>query len=84
MIIQLYPLDYTQWTASQQLEKVLEEIGELEHAGDRLDCVAKEAFDVIQALIGYLITLGIDLAAANNRHIDKLTSRERQKAGAAP
>ena len=84
MIIQLYPLDYTRYTPDQQVAKVLEEIKELEIAGDRLDCVAEEAFDVIQALVGYLITLGIDIGAANHRHIEKLTRREQRKAGAAP
>lgn len=76
MIIQLYPLDYTQWTASQQLEKVLEELDELECAGDNLEHVAEEAFDVIQALAGYLLTLGVDLAAANAKHLEKLRGRD--------
>jgi NTP pyrophosphatase (non-canonical NTP hydrolase) len=73
--ITLYPLDYSQYTPAQQMGKVMEELKELELAGDKLDYVVEEAFDVIQALVGYLITLGVDVEAANRRHLEKLERR---------
>lgn len=75
MIIQLYPLDYSSYTPAQQMAKVMEELKELEEAGDKLDCVTEETFDVIQSLLGYLITLGINVEAANRRHLEKLQKR---------
>ena len=75
MKITLYPLDYSQYTPAQQMGKVMEELKELELAGDKLDYVVEEAFDVIQALVGYLITLGVDVDAANRRHLEKLERR---------
>ncbi len=76
MIISLYPLHYEKYSPRQQLDKVIEEIRELEEAAT-LEDVAEEAFDVIQALTGYLITLGVDLNVANRRHVEKLRRRER-------
>jgi NTP pyrophosphatase (non-canonical NTP hydrolase) len=73
--ITLYPLDYSQYTPAQQMGKVLEELKELEVAGDKTDQVVEEAFDVIQALVGYLIILGVDVEAANKKHIEKLEGR---------
>ena len=73
--ISIYPLDYSQYTPAQQMGKVLEELKELEVAGDKLDRVTEEVFDVIQALVGYLITLGVDIEAANRRHMEKLERR---------
>ena len=78
MIISLYPLRYDKYTSQQQREKVIEEIRELEEAAD-LEDIAEEAFDVIQALTGYLITLGVDLPRANRRHINKLRRREHDR-----
>ena len=75
MKITLYPLDYSQYTPAQQMGKVLEELKELEVAGDKLDRVTEEVFDVIQALVGYLITLGVDVEDANKKHIEKLERR---------
>ena len=75
MIIKLYPYDYSKETPAIQMIKVLEEIKELEAAGDNLKSVAEETLDVIQALLGYLIVLGIDIEAANRWHIEKLTKR---------
>ena len=75
MKINIYPLDYSQYTPAQQMGKVMEELKELELAGDKLDYVVEEAFDVIQALVGYLITLGVDVEAANRRHLEKLERR---------
>ena len=49
MKINIYPLDYSQYTPAQQMGKVLEELKELEMAGDKLDRVTEEVFDVIQA-----------------------------------
>lgn len=76
MIISLYPLHYEKYNPRQQREKVIEEIRELEDAAD-LEDIAEEAFDVMQALTGYLITLGVDLNVANRRHVEKLRRRER-------
>lgn len=53
MIISLYPLRYDKYTSRQQREKVIEEILELEEAAN-LEDIAEEAFDVMQALTGYL------------------------------
>jgi NTP pyrophosphatase (non-canonical NTP hydrolase) len=75
MKINIYPLDYSQYTPAQQMGKVMEELKELELAGDNLEHVAEETLDLIQALAGYLITLGIDLKAANKKHIEKLERR---------
>lgn len=75
MIISLYPLRYDKYTSRQQREKVIEEIREMEEAAN-LEDIAEEAFDVIQALTGYLITLGVDLNYANRRHVEKLRRRE--------
>ena len=75
MKITLYPYDYSRHTPAEQMAKVLEELKELEAAGDNLEHVAEETLDLIQALAGYLITLGIDLEAANKRHIEKLEGR---------
>jgi|LSQX01.2.fsa_nt_gb NTP pyrophosphatase (non-canonical NTP hydrolase) len=78
MIISLYPLRYDKYTSRQQREKVIEEIRELEEAAN-LEDIAEEAFDVMQALTGYLITLGVDLPRANRRHINKLRRRENER-----
>ena len=75
MNITLYPYDYSRHTPAEQMAKVLEELKELEMAGDKLSAVTEETFDVIQALVGYLITLGVDVEAANKRHIEKLEGR---------
>ena len=75
MIIKLYPYDYSKETPASQMIKVLEELKELEAASNNLESVAKETLDVIQALLGYLIVLGIDIEAANRWHIEKLTKR---------
>ncbi len=75
MNITLYPYDYSRHTPAEQMAKVMEELKELEAAGDNLEHVAEETLDLIQALAGYLITLGIDLEAANKRHIEKLERR---------
>jgi len=75
MIIQLYSYDYGRETPSTQIAKVLEELKELEMAGDKLSAVTEETFDVIQALVGYLITLGVDVEAANRQHLEKLERR---------
>ncbi|UNC91676.1 hypothetical protein [Candidatus Contubernalis alkaliaceticus] len=71
--LELHGLD-----ATGQANKVLEEwsefisaqIGEL-----RIDQVTEEAFDVIQALYGYLKKLGVDVARENKRHIRKMKER---------
>lgn len=75
MKIKLHPLDYSQYTPAQQMGKVLEELKELEMAGDKMDQVAEETLDVIQALVGYLITLGVDVKDANKKHIEKMERR---------
>ena len=74
MKINIYPLDYSQYTRPSKWESP-EELKELEVAGDKLDRVTEEVFDVIQALVGYLITLGVDIEAANRRHMEKLERR---------
>lgn len=76
MIIYLHPMNYAKFTAGEQLDKVIEEIMEFREAAC-LEDIAEEAFDVIQALTGYLITLGVDLNVANRRHVEKLRRRER-------
>ena len=76
MIIYLHPMDYARIAAPEQLDKVAEEIREFREA-TTLEDVAEEAFDVMQALTGYLITLGVDLNYANRRHVEKLRRRER-------
>ena len=48
---------------------IRDRIRELEEAAN-LEDIAEEAFDVMQALTGYLITLGVDLPRANRRHIN--------------
>ena len=78
MIIYLHPMDYARIAAPEQLDKVAEEIREFREA-TTLEDVAEEAFDVIQALTGYLITLGVDLPRANRRHINKLRRRENER-----
>ena len=69
-------MNYAKFTAGEQLDKVIEEIMEFQEAAC-LEDIAEEAFDVIQALTGYLITLGVDLNVANRRHVEKLRGRER-------
>ncbi len=78
MIIYLHPMNYAKFTAGEQLDKVAEEIREFREAAT-LEDVAEEAFDVMQALTGYLITLGVDLPRANRRHINKLRRRENER-----
>lgn len=78
MIIYLHPMNYAKFTAGEQLDKVIEEIMEFREAA-YLEDIAEEAFDVIQALTGYLITLGVDLPRANRRHINKLRRRENER-----
>jgi len=75
MKIKLHPLDYSGYSVPEQLCKVLEELKELEMAGSNIEQVAEETFDVIQALVGYLITLGVDVEDANKKHIEKLERR---------
>ncbi len=65
-------------TAEQQAQKVNEEIQEfhLEQARQPdLRRVAEEAFDVMQALLGYLALLGVDIDEANRLHLYKMQRR---------
>jgi len=65
---------------SEQSEKVNEEWQEFNQAqaGGRpnLDHVAEEAFDLIEALVRWMGKRGIDVKAANQRHLEKMRRRE--------
>lgn len=76
MKITLYPLDYSRCTPAQQMTKVMAELKELEMAGDKMPAVVEEVFDVIQALVGYLITLGVDLNKANKKYLEVVSNAE--------
>jgi predicted HAD superfamily Cof-like phosphohydrolase len=84
MQITIADFDYSGFTPLQQLKKIQEELRELKlelvNLGfqpneRRLNKVAAEAFDLIQATYGMLIVLGVDIEAANRRHIEKLEAR---------
>ena len=84
MQIKLADFDYSGYTPLQQLKKIQEELRELrlelinlgfQPNEKRLKKVAAEAFDVIQATYGMLVILGVDIEAANKRHIEKLEER---------
>ena len=84
MQIKLSDFDYSGYTPLQQLKKIQEELRELKleliNLGfqpneKRLKKVAAEAFDSIQATYGMLVILGVDVEAANKRHIEKLEER---------
>lgn len=77
MIIKLYPYDYSKETPDSQYNKVTEEHKEFmiaDSTGD-LKSMAEEAFDLIQALIGYLTVMGVDIEIANMQHLNKLIKR---------
>ena len=84
MHIKLGDFDYSGYTPLQQLKKIQEELRELKleliNLGfqpneKRLKKVAAEAFDAIQATYGMLVILGVDIEAANRRHLEKLEER---------
>lgn len=77
MDIKLADIDFGT-TITEQAMKVNEEYREFTQAQvmhPSIDRVAEEAFDTIQALIGYLKVLGVDIAAANTRHMEKMARR---------
>jgi predicted HAD superfamily Cof-like phosphohydrolase len=84
MQIKLADFDYSGYTPLQQLRKIQEELRELrlelinlgfQPNEKRLKKAAAEVFDVIQAAYGMLVILGIDVEAANRRHLEKLEER---------
>lgn len=77
MDIKLADIDFGT-TAVEQAVKVTEEYQEfiqVQVLHPSLDRVAEEAFDTIQALIGYLKVSGINITEANNRHLEKMRKR---------
>lgn len=85
IMIELTNMDLGGYKMADQAAKVAEEWGELEAAYNaflrsqigrvNLDDVADEAFDLMQAVVGYLKMLGIDIDAANHRHLAKIFER---------
>ena len=66
-------------TLSEQAAKVAEEWQEftLSQVGKPdLDHVAEEAFDLMEALVRWMGKAGIDVEAANQRHLEKMRRRE--------
>lgn len=80
MQIELYDYDYSQHNSLEQSKKVSEELQEFIDAETEQE-VIEEAFDVIQAMIGFLITLGLNIEEANRLHIEKLQRRHQKKGG---
>lgn len=77
MKIKLAYLDL-ETTTQEQAMKVWEEIQEfgLSQVGRvNIDEVAEEAFDVIQAMTGYLVKLGFDIEELNKKHLKKMEGR---------
>ncbi len=76
--ITLLELDLSEVTEEEQAEKVLEEWNEfcVAHV-NRLntDHIAEEWFDNMQAGIGYLKKMGVNVELANKRHLEKLRGR---------
>ena len=65
-------------TVQEQAMKVQEEIQEFElsQVGKvNINEVAEEAFDVIQAMVGYLVKLGFDIKELNEKHLKKMEGR---------
>ena len=84
MQITIADFDYSGHTPLEQLKKIQEELRELrlelinlgfQPNEKRLTKVAAEAFDIIQATYGMLVVLGVDVEAANRRHLEKLEER---------
>ncbi len=74
MQIELYDFDYSKIEPIDQFYKFHEELEELRNVGPGKN-LPEEAFDVIQSLVGYLITMGINIKKANKNHIEKLRRR---------
>lgn len=72
-------------TLPDQAEKAVEEWGELVEAYSHftltqigkpaLDHVAEEAFDLMEALVRFMVKAGVDVQEANKRHLEKLRQR---------
>ena len=78
MKINLAELDLSKYTTEQQALKVLEEYDEfiVEQTGRvKMEAVAEETFDLIQAVYGYLRKLNIDIEIANQKHMEKMRRR---------
>lgn len=77
-------------TLEEQAEKVTEEWREFRIEGNtflkgkannfvtwtRYERLAEEAFDLMEALVRFLVKAGIDVVAANERHLEKMRRRE--------
>ena len=84
IMIELADMDLSGYTIQNQAAKVAEEWGEFLAAQTKkpaLDHVAEEAFDLMQALAGYLDMLGVDIEAANGKHLAKVWERGNKPRG---
>jgi len=66
-------------TLQEQSAKVVEEWQEFTLAQigkPDLEHVAEEAFDLMEALVRWMGKAGIDVEAANQRHLEKMRRRE--------
>lgn len=80
MLIKIADYHYGEFTPKQQFRKVVEEWNEFVCAalGNKDIEIREEAFDLIQSVVGYLVTRGADLTAASEAHIAKLEARQNQ------
>lgn len=77
MTIELYNYDYSKQTPRSQRAKVMAEVAEFLTAcgEDDPSHESEEAFDVIQAIYGYMKVRGLDIKTENKRHLEKLRGR---------
>lgn len=91
IMLELADMDLGGYKVADQAAKVTEEWDELKAAFDaflrsqvgrvNLADVAEEAFDLMQAVVGYLNMLEVDIDEANHRHLAKAWERENQLRG---
>lgn len=82
MKITLADLDYNGITINQQFMKIQEEKQELKaelfgygYLNQSHDRAVEEAFDLIQSVAGMLVILGVDIEAANRKHLEKMKGK---------
>jgi NTP pyrophosphatase (non-canonical NTP hydrolase) len=91
VMIELADMDLGGYKVADQAAKVTEEWDELKAAFDaflrsqvgrvNMADVAEEAFDLMQVLAGYLDMLGVDIEAANGKHLAKVWERGNKPRG---
>lgn len=71
-------LDLSGISTDEQWRKVLEELDEFAAARNPEE-QSEEGFDLFQAMHGLMLKLGINMEAANERHLQKMASADHER-----